>query len=109
MMPADGVLAITAIVHTPDGVRFVTTGTSREAVTARIAEYVRERSDGVLPADAAREVGTMLALGNIDAAITLYFERVGERWDDERLELVTGERHVAGWTSAEPMVTDARR
>jgi len=109
MRQDDGVLAITAIVYTPGDVRFVTTGMSRQAVAARLAEYVRQRSDDVLWPDAASEVHTMLALGNIDAAITVYFERVGERWDHERLELVAGERNVGCWTSEEPMVIDARR
>jgi hypothetical protein len=97
-MPDVGGMAMTAIVHTPDGVRFVATGASREAVAARVAGYVRERCDDVLWADAASEERTMLALGNLDAAITAYFGRVGERWDDERLELFTGERDGARWT-----------
>lgn len=113
MMLSDGLVNIIAIVHTSDGVRFVATGPSRQAVAARIASYVRERCDDVLYADAASEVRTMLALGNIDAAITAYFERVGERWEDEHLELFTGERNGARWTSEkrmlqEPMVIDAR-
>jgi hypothetical protein len=107
--PQEGVVTITAIVHAPDGVRFVATGVSRDAVATRIAAYVRERCEHVLCADAASEVHTLLALGNIDSAITAYFERVGERWEDERLELFTGERNGARWTSQEPMLIDARR
>lgn len=109
MISNDEVVIITAIVHTPDGVRFVATGLSREAVAARIASYVRERYDDVLSADAAREVHIMLAVGNVDAAITAYFERVGERWEEEHLELFTGERNGIRWTSEEPELFNARR
>lgn len=41
-------------------------------------------------------------------AVTRYFERTGERWDDERCELVTlssGEY----WSADEEKVADARR
>lgn len=109
MMSNDLLVTITAIVHTPDGVRFVATGVSREAVAARIASYVRERYEDVLSADAAGEVHMMLAVGNIDAAITAYFERVGERWEEEHLELFTGERNRVRWTSEEPVLFNAGR
>ena len=89
------VAAVTAIVHSADGVRFVTTGVCPDAVASRLADYVRERCDDVLWPDAASQVRAMLDVGNSYAAITLYFERVGERWDDERLELVTVEHDRA--------------
>ena len=107
-MTNDGVVTLTAIVHTPDGVRFVATGLSREAVAARIASYVRERCNDVLSADTAGEVHMLLAVGNVDAAITAYFERVGERWEEEHLDLFTGERDGARWKSEEPMLCNAR-
>ena len=99
--------AITAIVHSADGVRFVTTATSADAVVSRLADYVRERCDHVLWADTAREVRALLGIGNLDAAITLYFERVGDRWDDERLELATLERERPRWFYHEEMLADA--
>jgi hypothetical protein len=102
------VAAMTAIVHSADGVRFVTSGVCPEAVVSRLADYVRERCDHVLWADAASRVRAMLDVGNLYAAITLYFERVGERWDDERLELVTVEHDRARWASHEEMMADAR-
>jgi hypothetical protein len=109
MMPGDRDVAITAIVHAPDGVRFVATGVSRERVAARVASYVRERCDDVLWAEASREVHAMLAVGNLDAAITAYFRCVGERWDDERLDLFIAEREGARWTSEDSSLIDARR
>lgn len=81
------VTAITAIVHSADGIRFMTADIDREAVVARVAEYIRGRCDDVLWADAASQVRRMLNDGDLDAAIALYFGRVGERWDMERLEL----------------------
>jgi hypothetical protein len=100
--------AITAIVHSADGVRFVTTGAGAEAVVSRLADYVGQRCDDVLWADAASQVRAMLDVGNLYGAITLYFERVGERWDDEHLELVGVEHDRTHWTSHEEMMADAR-
>jgi hypothetical protein len=99
---------MTAIVHSADGVRFVTTGGSSAIVMSRLADYVRERCNDVLWFDAASRVRGMLDAGNLYAAITLYFERVGERWDDERLELVSVDHDRAGWTSQEEIVANAR-
>jgi hypothetical protein len=102
------VAAVTAIVHCADGVRFVTTGVSPDAVVSRLAEYVRQRYDHVLWPDAASRVRAMLDVGNLYAAIALYFERVGERWDVERLELVTVGHERRRWTSDEEMLAHAR-
>jgi hypothetical protein len=100
-------VAIMAIVHAADGVRCVATGVSSEAVASRVAEYVRERCDDVLWPDAASVVHAMLAGGNLDAAISLYFDRVGERWDEERLELVAVPEGRAGWTFDEERMAGA--
>ena len=100
--------AITAIVHSADGIRFVTTGVSSDTVMSRLADYVRDRCDDVLWADAASEVRAMLSIGDLNAAVRLYFERVGERWDDERLELATVGHDRARWFYHEEMMADAR-
>ena len=88
-MTAHGGDQATAIVHAADGVRFVATASSMDALFDRLAAYVRARCDDVLWTDAAQEVGALLDEGNVHAAVRRYFERTGERWDDERLELVT--------------------
>lgn len=80
-------VAASAIVHSVDGVRLVITGSTRQAVIARVADYVRDRCGDVLWPAAASGVRAMLDAGNLSGAISLYFERVGERWDEERLEL----------------------
>ena len=48
----------------------------------------------------------LLDAGNVQDAVTRYFESTGERWDDERCELVTlspGEY----WIADEEKVVDA--
>jgi hypothetical protein len=74
-----------AIVHTPDGVRFVAAALTPAALTERLAEYVRQRAAHQLWPDAARVVHDRLAAGALDQAVASYFAAVGDRWDDERL------------------------
>ena len=81
---------LTAVVHGADGVRLVANSSCADALVARIAKYVCERCDHVLWPDAARETRALLDDGNMYAAIALYFARVGDRWDEERLEYTIG-------------------
>lgn len=92
--------AIMAVVHSLDGVRFVTTGRSRETIVRHLAGYVAERCDDLLPEDAGGRVRAMLAAGELGAAIAVYFARVGERWDNERLELFATGADGARWAPA---------
>jgi hypothetical protein len=74
----------------------------------QLADYVRTRCDDVLWADAARDVRALIREGHVRAAVSRYFERTGERWDAERLELVTFED--ADYVMAhENLMADARR
>ena len=50
----------------------------------------------------------MLEDGNLRAAIALYFARTDERWDQERLDLVTMGDGEA-WIADEERMADARR
>jgi len=78
---------LTATVRAADGVRLVVTADNLFDRTAQLANYVRERCDYVLwPAEADR-VRALIDTGEPEAAIELYFEHVGERWDEERLEI----------------------
>ncbi len=77
-----------AIVHCAGSVRYVATAACSDALSARLAGYVRERCDDVLWPDAVRQVRALLDDGKLTEAIALYFERTGERWDPERLELM---------------------
>lgn len=107
-MTASGSASTTAIVHAADGVRFVATAPCPDVLFARLAEYVRGRCDDVLWGDAARQVCRWLDDGHLHAAIALYFARTGERWDQERLDLVTVEDGEC-WIPDEERMADARR
>ena len=82
-MPAAALHA--AVVHSPDGVRFAAAGLSRVELVRRLAEYVGCRSSHTLWARDARHVQTLLARGELEAAVEVYFGRVGGRWDPEWL------------------------
>jgi hypothetical protein len=74
-----------AVVHASDGVRFAEVAGSRAQLVRRLAEYVRLRAGHQLRADHARHVGGLLARGELEAAVEVYFRLVGERWDEEWL------------------------
>lgn len=77
----------TAVVHAPDGVRFVASASDEAEVAAQLVAYIRERCDHTLWPAAAREVRTLIAERRESDAIAAYFANVGQRWDEERLEL----------------------
>lgn len=74
-----------AIVHAEDGVRFTATADSRRTLVHRIAEYVHRWGGYVLRPDHARHLRALLARGEWEAAVELYFGLVGKRWDKEWL------------------------
>jgi hypothetical protein len=74
-----------ALVHAADGVRFAEVAVSRAQLVRRLAEYVRRRAGHQLRADHARHVRGLLARGELEAAVEVYFRLVGERWDEEWL------------------------
>jgi hypothetical protein len=77
----------TATVHAADGVRFAASSRSPEQLTAQIVSYIRERCDDVLWPAVAKQVRRLIDERQSYAAIVLYFAEVGQRWDEERLEL----------------------
>lgn len=78
---------LTAIVHTPDGARLIASALCPEHLAAQIAAYVRRRYDHALRPQIAEQVRLLLRKQLLYAAIALYFDRVGERCGEERLEL----------------------
>ena len=78
---------LTAVIHAADGIRFVATATCPTHLATQVTDYIRARCDDVLWPPAAREVRALIDSGKPYAAIALYFAHVGDRWDDERLEL----------------------
>ena len=77
----------TAVVHAPDGVRFVASAPTACSLTAQVARYVLDRCDDTLWPSAAARVHAFADNDNLEAAIATYFANVGRRWDPEALEL----------------------
>jgi hypothetical protein len=77
----------TATVRAADGVRFVAASRCAHEIARALVEYVRARCDDVLWPEPARDVHALIAAHQSCAAIATYFEHVGERWDEESLEL----------------------
>ena len=73
------------VVHTVDGVRFMAAASSRRELVHKIAEYVQRWGGYVLRPDHARHLRGLLARGEWEAAVELYFGLVGKRWDKEWL------------------------
>lgn len=87
MIAATSQTRYTAEVRAPDGVRFSATAHCPDTLSSLIVDYIGERCDHVLWPHDAREVRALIGQNRRDAAIALYFERVGQRWDEESLEL----------------------
>jgi hypothetical protein len=101
-----------AVVHAADGVRFSAVAESRYELVHRIADYVRQWGGYLLRPDHARHLRGLLARGEWEAAIELYFGLVGKRWDKEWLVTAVattdGRRNVAG-VLGEVVVPEALR
>jgi hypothetical protein len=82
-------LTFTATIRAPDGARFTAAAATPELLNREIVAYVLSRSDYVLWPDDARQVRELIETGEADAAINLYFASVGDRWDEEWLEIST--------------------
>lgn len=77
----------TAVVQARDGVLFAAAADSAYELVTEVAAFVRQRCVDVLWPDDAQRVCGLLDQRNPYAAIALYFARVGDRWDEEWLEL----------------------
>jgi hypothetical protein len=112
-LPAtNGQAMFIAVVHAADGVRFAAAAESRYELVHRIADYVRQWGGYLLRPDHARHLRGLLARGEWEAAIELYFGLVGKRWDKEWLVTAVaatdGRRGVAG-VLGEVVVPEALR
>src|SRR3954471_17822791 len=74
-----------AVVHAEDGVRFTATADSRRRLIHRICEHVERCGCYMLHPEHARHLRGLLARGEWEAAVELYFGLVGRRWDKEWL------------------------
>jgi hypothetical protein len=69
----------------PSSTRTTPAAHSSDAVAEALAAYIHGQADILLwPADAQRVRG-LLEAGETEEAISVYFARVGERWERERL------------------------
>jgi hypothetical protein len=85
--PAGPQANFTAVVHSLDTVRFVASARNAYELCTKILTYIDERCDDVLWPESARQVHALIEERRPFAAIALYFAEVGERWDEEWLEL----------------------
>ena len=85
--PAVQAMNLTAIVQAADGARFVTSAHCPSALMEQVVGYILERCDYVLWPSVTSEVRALIDDDRPYAAIATYFAHVGERWDEERLEL----------------------
>ena len=112
-LPASSKQAVyIAVVHAADGVRFSAVAESRYELVHRIVDYVRQWGGYLLRPDHARHLRGLLARGEWEASIELYFGLVGKRWDKEWLvtavTTMDGQRNVAG-VLGEVVVPEALR
>ena len=63
----------------------MTAAESRSELVNQLAAYVKRWGGYVLPPDDARRLRALLARGESEAAVELYFGLVGTRWDKEWL------------------------
>ena len=75
----------TGVVLAADGVRFAAVTASRVELVRRLADYVRQQSGHALWPHHTRYLRALLARGELEAAVEVYFGLVGERWDEEWL------------------------
>jgi hypothetical protein len=80
----------TAVVRAADGVRFIASAEDGDGVSSQLIDYIASRCDHVLWSAPAREVRRLIAEHRQSEAIATYFSNVGRRWDEEWLELRTG-------------------
>jgi len=78
-----------AIVSGPDGIHFAAAGADEDKMFAGLVRYIKQRCGFTLWPPDAKEVTALIDGGQTAEAIELYFNRVGDRWDREYLELVS--------------------
>ena len=74
-----------AVVHSTDGICFRAVARTRRELLFRIADYVDYWSGYLLHPKHGRQLRALLARGETEAAVELYFGLVGERWEKEWL------------------------
>jgi len=83
-----------AIVSGPDGIHFAAAGADEDKMFAGLVRYIKQRCGFTLWPRDANAVISLVEAGRMADAIEMYFDRVGDRWDREYLELVPLTRSV---------------
>lgn len=83
-----------AIVSGPDGMHFAASGADEDKMFACLVRYIKQRCGFTLWPRDANAVISLVEAGRMTDAIEMYFDRVGDRWDREYLELVPPTRSV---------------
>lgn len=83
--PAANIPVYVATVHTGHSVCHVTADTTVAGLTDRLGEYVRQHAVYQLWPEDTEHAMDLLSAGSPGEAVDFYFEKVGERWDRERL------------------------
>ena len=92
-----------------DGILFTAAAESEELCWFQVAAYVADRLDTRLWPERATRVRALLDVGDYAAASELYFEHVGERWDEEWLvaaPIGISARGVTRWSNVDPREPD---
>lgn len=79
--------SFTATIHAADGLRFLARARCAERLTEQVVSYVLARCDKVLWPAVAAQVRSLVREQRLRAAVDLYFTHVGERWDEEYLDV----------------------
>jgi hypothetical protein len=66
-----------AVVHAIDGIRVAAGADSRVELVGVLAEYIQQRVSGALRADEVQHLRGLLARGELEAAVEVYFGLVG--------------------------------
>lgn len=74
-----------AVVVSGDGVVFGASTHSRRTLIEELSAFVRRSADVQLWPESAQCVHSLLDSRELERAVELYFARVGERWDEQRL------------------------
>lgn len=95
-----------AVIWAGDGPRLVTAAATRPALIDRVAAYVTAHAAEQLSPEDAEHVESCLLDGDLDGAISHYFDVARRRWDEESLHICSVDdiRSVAGRTGRHLML-----
>lgn len=85
-----------AIAYSPEGVDFVASAATRDHLLELVGEYVERSASRRLSPCTAERVRSLHSAGAVGQAIDVYFTRIEEEWDWERLVIVPDDSPRSG-------------